>query len=117
VEERSLEQSMPALEPAYDTASAASHFWSVLSQMHSDMNAISRTNTHCLLTDTQIEVINGVLHKVMQILAESGRAQNLRLLEKSHQTTAGDALIILGHFRGSLRAYRVDVLNESQFSF
>jgi hypothetical protein len=121
LEDRSLEQALLPLETEtsdqFEPTSIAAHLWSVLSEMHTDMNSLARVNVHSILSETQIELVNGTLDQIIRLLAASGRAQNLRLLDHEKPITTGDALLILGHYKGSLRAYRIGVLNEGQFSF
>jgi len=95
----------------------ASHLWFLLEQQHSSMVRLARQTPDTQVDDAHIDAINAILTSVISLLSQSGRAQNLHLLEKDKPLTMGDALISLGHYKGSLRAYRISVLKEGPFTF
>lgn len=115
--DRSSDLPFAHMVPSGEPASRAKLLWTSLSQMQNDMNTVARSNAKLVLPASQLEVINEMLSEVIDLLAESGRSQNLRLFDLTRDITAGDALLLLGHFKGSLRGYRIGVLQESPFSF
>lgn len=115
--DRSSDLPFTHTDPPREPACRAKLLWTSLSQMQNHMNTVARTNAKLVLPASQLELINEMLSEVIDLLAESGRSQNLRLFDLSRDITAGDALLLLGHFKGSLRSYRIGVLEESPFSF
>lgn len=119
MEDRSLELQLLPLEglPVREPVSIASRLWSMLDEAHGDMNGLCRTNPNGLITDIQIELVNELLEQVISLLHENGHGDSLRLLDGERPTTYADVLLILGLFKGALRAFRVDVLGENAYKF
>lgn len=117
MQDRSLDEMLLPLEAAQRPVSIAARLWTTLEGNHCAINSIARTNQSTCVSEVQMEVLNGLFHQIIRLLGQDDHAKNLRLLEKDRCYTFVDALIIVGHYKGALRSYRVNVLGESQYTF
>jgi hypothetical protein len=117
LEERSSELAFKQLGQATEPVSAARELWSAVSVLHNDMNILARNDARQTLSPTHLALMNEVLEQVIELLNENGNFENLQTFNLQTATRAGDALFLLGHFKGCLRNYRIAVLEENGFSF
>lgn len=116
--DQAFEQTLtPLPETANNLASIASRLWTILEETHRDINSMARANPIVCVSAIQIEVLNGLLQKIIGLLEQHNYAENLRLLQNDHCYTFVDALVILGQYKGSMRAFRVNVLGEGPYTF
>ena len=117
MQRRSQENIIPESVSAKEAVSIASLLWSTVEGIHSDINAMARSNPSICISTLQINVMNGLFQQIIRLLEGSDYAKNLRLLKKDDCYTFADALIIVGQYKGALRAFRVNVLGEGQYTF
>jgi hypothetical protein len=108
--------SAPALQKA-ELITLATRLWSALDRMHHEANARVRTDPYGRITRERAEQLNATLEIAKRMLEQNGVAYELTLLNVNNPDTNSDVLLLLGKYRGSLRAFRYQVLHEVPFSF
>jgi hypothetical protein len=106
----------PALHKA-EVITLATRLWSTLDRMHHEANARVRTDPYGRITRERAELLNATLEVAKRMLEQHGVAYELTLLNPNNPETNSDVLLLLGKYRGSLRAFRYQVLHEVPFSF
>jgi hypothetical protein len=101
----------------HEAVSVASHLWSVLEHMHAEANALTRVHPQEFLSAQQIELTNGSLRQVVRLLEVHGHATHLKLIDQSEPPTYTEALLLIGMYKGAVRAFRLNILKELPYSF
>jgi hypothetical protein len=116
--ERIPDQSIsgPALQKA-EVITLATRLWASLDRMHHEANARVRTDPHGRISRERAELLNATLDIAKRMLEQHGVAYELTLLNPNNPETNTEVLLLLGKYRGSLRAFRYQVLHEMPFSF
>lgn len=101
----------------HDTHDSACALWEMLAGAHHDLNVLARKNAVAFISESQIKMLNVLLQEIAVLVSGHGYGANLSLLLTDRRYTYADVLMIVGQYKGALRAYRINVLGESQYKF
>lgn len=102
---------------AHDPVSIASNLWKTLERLQTQLNILSRSQPRRTISPNIVDLVNSTLSQVQRLLREHGYAEGLLLIDPNNPPTHTDTLIIIGNYKRALKAFRVGVLGEGQYTF
>lgn len=107
---------LPERETVVDEVLKSTYLWTALRRLHEDLNAKTRHSSQSKLPLDAIHLSNLLLSDVHDFVGDFHDARTLPKFDEASPPTYVDALVTIGLYKRTLRAYMIEMLGKNPYT-